>query len=151
MPRTREFATSQAGAISTFVLDTSALLTFLYDEPGRDRVDAILLRAVDGEAAVRLHRIHMGEAYYILYGKGGEETAETMVEDVQQLPITIEDRVSPALMREAAKIKASYKVSYADAFASGLAKIRRGTLVSADRSELAHLESAAVIEVLWVR
>lgn len=151
MPRTRESATRGTGTVSTFVLDTSALLTFLYDEPGRDRVEALLLRAVDGQVAVRLHRIHMGEAYYVLYRKGGEGTAEAMVDDVQRLPIIVEDRVSPVLMREAAKIKASYKLSYADAFAVGLAKVRGGTLISSDRKEFGPLESAAVIKVLWVR
>ncbi len=151
MPRTRESTTRGARAVFSYVLDTSALLTFLYDEPGRDRVEALFLRAVDGRAAVRLHRIHMGEAYYVLYRKGGEATSEAMVDDVQRLPIIVEDRVSPILMREAAKIKASYRLSYADAFAAGLAKVRGGTLVSGDRNEFGPLEAAAVIPVLWVR
>jgi len=137
MPRKGASAAPRALAVPTFVLDTSALLTFLYSERGWNRVQALLLRAVDGRANVRLHRIHMGEAYYVLYRKGGERAAEEMVDDAQRLPIIVEDRVSPALMREAARIKATYKLSYADAFAGGLAKVREGTLVSSDRSEFA--------------
>ncbi len=136
---------------SIFVLDSSALLAFLYGERGRERVEDLLLRAAEGRAVVRFHRIHLGEVYHILYRKGGEKTAEAMLNDVRQLAVMLDDRVSPALMREAAKIKASYRVSYADAFAAGLAKVRGGTLVSADRREFEPLESAAEIPVLWVR
>lgn len=134
-----------------FVLDSSALLAYLYGEPGRDRVEDLLLRATEGRVDIRLHRINLGEIYYVLYRKGGEKIAEAMLSDVSGLPIRLEDRISPALMREAAKIKASYRVSYADAFAAGLAKVRAGTLASCDHTEFGPLESASEVPVLWVR
>ncbi len=56
-----------------------------------------------------------------------------MLEDVRQLPVEIEDRISPALMREAGRIKASYRVS------------------SADRHEFGPVESAGEVSVQWVR
>ncbi len=134
-----------------FVLDSSALLAFLYGERGRERVEVLLLRSAEGRAGVRLHRIHLGEVYYVFYRKGGEHVAEAMLEDVRQLPVEIEDRISPALMREAGRIKASYRVSYADAFAAGLARVRKGTLVSADRHEFGPVEAAGEVSVQWVR
>ena len=134
-----------------FVLDSSALLAFLYGERGRERVEELLLRSAEGRAGIRLHRIHLGEVYYVFYRKGGERVADAMLEDVRQLPVEIEDRISPALMREAGRIKASYRVSYADAFAAGLARVRKGTLVSADRHEFGPVESAAEVSVQWVR
>jgi len=134
-----------------FVLDSSAVLAFLYGERGRNRVEQLLLEAAEGRATIRLHRIHLGEVYYVFYRKGGERTAEAMLDDVGQLPVEVEDRVSPALMREAGRIKASYPMSYADAFAAGLARVRKGILVSADRLEFGPVESAAELSVLWVR
>jgi len=134
-----------------FVLDSSAVLAFLYGERGRDRIEQLLLEAAAGRATVRLHRIHLGEVYYVFYRKAGGRTAEAMLDDVRQLPVKVEDRVSPALMREAGRIKASYRVSYADAFAAGLARVRNGILVSADRVEFGPVESAAELSVLWVR
>jgi predicted nucleic acid-binding protein len=136
---------------ATFVLDSSALLAFLYGERGRERVEELLLESSWGGAGVRLHRIHLGEVYYVFYRKGGERVAEGMLDDVRQLPVEIEDRISPALMREAGRIKASYRVSYADAFAAGLARVRKGTLVSADRHEFGPIKSAAEVPVRWIR
>jgi predicted nucleic acid-binding protein len=132
------------------VLDSSALLTFLYGEPGQDRL-ADLFAAASERAALRLHRIHLGEVYYLFYRRGGEPLAEEMLSDVRQLPIILEDRVSPALMREAGRLKASYRLSYADAFAAGLARLRHGTLVSADRREFEPVEAAREVSVSWVR
>jgi predicted nucleic acid-binding protein len=132
------------------VLDSSALLAFLYGEPGCNLIGDLLTAAGD-RTAVRLHRIHLGEVYYLFYRKGGEPLAEEMLVDVRQLPIILEDRVSPALMREAGRLKASYRLSYADAFAAGLARLRHGTLVSADRREFEPLETAREISVSWVR
>jgi predicted nucleic acid-binding protein len=134
-----------------FVLDSSALLAFLYGERGHAQVQELLMKAALSRVTVRLHRLHLGEVYYVFYRKGGERVAETMLDDVGQLPVVVEDRVSPALMREAGRIKASYRLSYADAFAVGLARIRKGTLVSADRHEFAPIESAAEIAITWVR
>ena len=138
-------------AANVFVLDTSALLAFLYGERGRDQVENLLIRAAGGRLTVRLHRIHLCEVYYLFHRKGGEKPAEAMVDDVRKLPIRIEDRVSPALMREAGKTKAVYRVSLADAFAVGLAKLRNAILVSCDHNELEPLEAAGVIHVLWAR
>jgi predicted nucleic acid-binding protein len=133
-----------------FVLDSSALLAFLYGEPGHQRVAELLTTAGD-RMVLRLHRIHLGEVYYVFYRKGGERLAEEMLADVRQLPIILEDRVSPALMREAGRLKASYRLSYADAFAAGLARLRHGTLVSADRREFGPVEAAREVSVSWVR
>ena len=135
----------------TFVLDSSALLAFLHGEQGQELVAELLAAADEGRLTVRLHRIHLGEVYYLLYRRGGEKIAEAMVDDVRKLPITIDDRVSPMLMREAAKLKATNRVSYADAFAAGLAKVRDARLVTCDRREFGPLESKAEARVLWAR
>jgi len=81
----------------------------------------------------------------------GGSLAEEMLTDVRRLPIILEDRVSPALMREAGRLKASYRLSYADAFAAGLARVRHGTLVSADRREFGPVGTAREVSVSWVR
>ncbi len=134
-----------------FVLDTSALLAFLYGERGRVRVEGLLGRAADSRLTVRLHRVHLCEVYYLFYRKGGESAAESIVADVGKLPIRIEDRVSPALLRETGKVKATYRVSLADAFAVGVARVRGAILVSCDHAELEPLETAGEVQVLWAR
>lgn len=135
----------------TFILDSSALLAFLYDERGREQVESLLHMAAEERATVRVHRIHLCEVYYILHRKGGEQAAEQMLKDLRGLPVRIDDRVSPALVREAGKIKASHRLSLADAFAAGLAKVREGTLVTSDRREFEALAATGEVPVQWTR
>jgi predicted nucleic acid-binding protein len=136
---------------NVFVLDTSALLAFLYGERGEDRVEQMLIGASEGRVSVRLHRLHLCEVYYLFHRKRGEAAAESAVRDVEKLPIHLEDRVSPVLMREAGKIKAAHRVSIADAFAVGLARLRKATLISCDHAEFEPLETAGLVQVLWAR
>jgi hypothetical protein len=114
-------------------------------------VENLLRRASDGRATVRLHRVHLGEVYCLFYRHGGEAAAESAVSDVAKLPIRVEGRVSPALMREAGRINAAYRVSFADAFAVGAAKIRKAILVLCDHAEFGPLETAREVQLLWAR
>jgi ribonuclease VapC len=136
---------------SAFVLDTSALLAYIYGEPGHEVVQKILLGAGRRPGAVRIHRLHLGEMYYILYRKGGRAVAESAMADVEGLPIHVEDRIQRDLMRDASRIKASYRVSYADAYAAALARLRDAVLVSCDRREFGPLESVGEVSMTWVR
>lgn len=134
-----------------YVLDSSALLTYLSGERGWETVARLLEKALDGEATLLLHYIHLGEIYYTFYRRAGPARAEEVLADVQQLEIVFQDRFSLGLLREAGRIKASYRLSYADACAVGLARLRRARLVSCDRRELEPLEIAGEVNIFWVR
>lgn len=136
---------------NSFILDSSALLALLNRERGSEQVESLLQTAAEGRTTVRLHRIHLCELYYILYRKGGEQVAEQMLKDVQGLPVRIEDRISPLLLRETGKIKASHRLSLADAFAAGLAKVREGILVTSDHREFEALATTGEVQIQWVR
>lgn len=71
--------------------------------------------------------------------------------DVEGLPIHLEDRIPRDLMRDASRIKASYQISYADAYAAALARLRDAALVSCDHREFGPLESVGEVSMLWVR
>lgn len=133
------------------VLDSSALLAYLNREDGWEQVRALLEKALHEEVEVLLHHIHLGEIYYAFYRKAGAPRAEEVLGDVRQLGIRLQDRIPLRLLREAGRIKASYKLSYADAFAVSLARLRQARLVSCDRRELKPLEAAGEVMVLWVR
>ncbi|PYV85467.1 MAG: PIN domain nuclease, partial [Acidobacteria bacterium] len=76
----------------------------------------------------------------------GEEMAELYRSTLEKYPINI---VEPdkELTLQAARYKAFHKMSYADAFAAALAKLRKGELVTGDK-EFKALEKE--IRVFWI-
>jgi predicted nucleic acid-binding protein len=67
--------------------------------------------------------------------KVSKEAAEKKAKEIAGLPIEIVgvDNENLELVRQAAMYKATKKLSYADAFAASLAKIRNAELVTGDR------------------
>jgi predicted nucleic acid-binding protein len=110
------------------VLDSFALLAYLQDEPGAQIVQDVL---TDKDAEISLCTVNLGEAYYIVYREQGEAEAERVLLVIEQLPIqeVVPDR---GLILRAARIKASFAISYADAFVAALAEEVQGTVVTGD-------------------
>ncbi len=109
----------------TFCLDSWAVLAWLYDEqPGADRV-----RDLMGERPL-MSWINAGEVFYVLTRSAGRTAAGEAVRDLRaavMLELPNEYRVL-----EAAAIKASHRLSYADAFAVATALAHGATLLTGD-------------------
>jgi predicted nucleic acid-binding protein len=90
--------------------------------------------------------VNYGEVYYITMRECGREKADEIERIVRTLPIEIVE-ADWSLTREAARMKAVHKMSYADCFAAALAKIRRGEVVTGDR-EFEAIEDE--IRVEWI-
>lgn len=134
-----------------YVFDASALSAYFYGEPGEEVVTGLLRRAVAGELDLHLHVIHVGEVYYTLYRRGGRLRAEEGLEDIKGFSLHRHDRISLEFLREVGRIKATYRLSYANAFAVGLARLQNARLVSCDHRELETLEGRGEVAMLWVR
>jgi predicted nucleic acid-binding protein len=76
----------------------------------------------------------------------GEEAATAKLQAIAQLPIQVFD-VDMEMARQAASLKAQYKLPYADFFAAALAQARKATLVTSDK-DFARAET--VVKILWV-
>jgi len=117
----------------TIVLDAHALLTYLEKEPGYEKVKAAFLDAVEKDTNLLMTSVNFGEVYYIVLRECGQQKADEIEKVVQTLPIEIVD-VDLALTKEAARLKAKYRISYADCFAAALAKItRKGEILTGDK------------------
>lgn len=120
-----------------YVLDSFAMLAYLQDEPGAQMIQDVL---TDENAEISLCTVNLGEAYYIVHQEQGEAKAEKVLLAVEQLPIQeiVPDR---ELILQAARIKASFAISYADAFVAALAEHLQGTVVTGDPEfkQLSHL------------
>ncbi len=114
-----------------FVLDSYAMLAFFRNEIGAEKVKQLL-----HEASLNRHELHMtcinaGEVFYITHRKEGAEKAALAWKGLMQFPIHIIDADLDFTL-SAAKLKAKYSISYADAFAAALTIKRKATLITGD-------------------
>lgn len=114
-----------------FVLDSYALLAFLQAEQGGEKVRDIMNAAWAGHALTLLSAINLGEIYYIIARKKDEQTAQGIVQDVLNLPLELLEAGTERVLA-AAKIKACYPLSYADAFVAATAVEFSATIITGD-------------------
>ncbi len=129
-----------------FVFDSFAILAAFQAEPGSQDILALYNSALDNRVNLFFSWINLGEIYYISYRELGSDVANEMIKDLRSLPITL-CSVTEERILDAAQIKASYPISYADAFAVSLAKEHDATLVTGD-PEFAAVES--LIRIRWL-
>jgi predicted nucleic acid-binding protein len=110
-----------------FVIDTSALLTLIEDEDGAERVDQVLR-----SERVWIPWLVLLELNYITRQERGETEADRRYALMKQLPVTILWSVDEPTLLTAARIKASYHLSLADAVIAAVAMKLNATLLHKD-------------------
>lgn len=129
------------------VLDSFALLAYLNAEAGYAQVRQILGEARDAGDTVLMNEINIGETYYILFRRRGEEKADYFLKTVLPgLPIQPVANDFDLVLR-AAKIKARHPLSFADCFAAALAQREETAVVTGD-SEFKSVAELVTIEWL---
>ena len=114
-----------------YVLDTSAWLTLIEDEPGADIVQDLVERAIAGEVGVLVSFMSFMEVYYITLQERDQSEAHARIDLMAALPI-LRVESSSALAIVAGELKANHRLSVADAWIAALAKERNATLVHKD-------------------
>jgi len=113
------------------VLDSTAFLTMFEDEEGADTVQDLLERANRGEIFVFVSFVTFTEVFYISIRRKGEEEGFRRMGLMNALPVTrIES--SKELSLTAGRLKASYKISFADAWVAATAIFYDAILVHKD-------------------
>jgi ribonuclease VapC len=132
------------------VLDSWALIAFFEDEPAAEHVEQLLVKAESGVHKLFLCVVNWGEIYYSTLRDVSREAAEQIAKEMAGLTIEIVgvDDKNLELVRQAAVYKATRKISYADAFAAALAKIKNAELITGDR-EFEQVEDD--IKIGWLR
>ena len=114
-----------------YVLDTSAILTLREDEAGADQAETILRDAARGKGIVYASFMTYMETYYRIFQLEGEESAKGMYAELKSLPIQqiVSDEI---VLLQAGNIKATYRLSVADARIIASALRMQATLVHKD-------------------
>ena len=128
------------------ILDAHGLLVFLEKEIGFEKIESFFVTAVERDNYLLMTTVNLGEVYYIVLRECGIEKAMEIEKIVKTLPIEIID-VDWFIAKEAARFKATKKMSYADCFAAALAKINKGEIITGDK-EFKTIENE--VKVIWV-
>jgi uncharacterized protein len=129
-----------------YVLDTWAVIAYLEDEPSGEQVEDLIATAHEEQIPIYMSVVNVGEIWYTVAREVSEEEANASVKLLRDLRIQFED-VDWTLTQEAARFKSQNKMSYADAFAAALAKVKKADLVTGD-TEFKSLESE--IKISWL-
>jgi ribonuclease VapC len=127
---------------SVYLLDTSAILTLLEDEEGAQRVESLLRRE-----EVLLPFLALLETYYITLQEQSEDMADKRYALLKQLSATILWNVDEPTLLTAGRLKASFRLSLADALIAAFAVRHRAVLVHKD-PEMAALSKIVQVEIL---
>lgn len=128
------------------VLDSYALIAYLNKEEGYSTVSEIFEKCVDADEHAFMCAVNIGEVYYHALRVGSEQKAKLALEIIKALPIEIVE-ANINLTLQAAEYKAFHKMSYADAYAAALAKIKKAGLITGDK-EFKALEQE--IKICWI-
>lgn len=114
-------------AKEAYLLDTSAVLTLIEDESGAERVEKILRNERSLIAFVTLLEVR-----YITLQERDEATADSRHTLLLNSGATILWQIDEPALLTAARMKASYRVSLADALIAAFASRYTATLVHKD-------------------
>jgi predicted nucleic acid-binding protein len=128
------------------VLDSWALLCYLEQEPGYEKMIELFDKAVESSRPLLMCMVNWGEVYYQVARRFGDPKAQEIEKLIQTLPITLIE-ANKELTREAARIKAIKRMAYADCFAVALARLRKAELYTGD-PEFKTVEKD--IKVVWL-
>ena len=135
-----------------YVFDACALLALLRDEPGANIVADIINVANVGGVDISMHRVNLLEVYYDIYRSIDKEKADEVMNEIKNRPIVVISEINDAIFEEAGRIKASYKVSFADTFAIATASVTNAILLTADYHEMNKIEkNEQGIKFQWIR
>ena len=114
-----------------YVLDTSALFVYIQEESGSRTVENIFDSAAKEKCNIFVSFISLMEIYYITWQEKGEDIAKELVILIKSLPIEIVES-NERLILSAGRIKASHRLSVADAIVAATAIDKSGILVHKD-------------------
>jgi len=133
--------------MKNYLFDAFPLLCWLQEEPGYELVDNLLTEAETGRSSIFMPIINLGEVFYRLCRVSSMKRGEEILKKIRLLPIRILS-ISDEEVMAAAKIKAQYPISYADAFAVAKA-LQIGAMVVTGDPE--YKKVSKIVEILWVK
>lgn len=137
-----ETAATAATGSRPWLLDTSALLSFIEDETGADRIEQALK-----QPTTLVPWPVLLETHYVTLQKRGQAEADRRIALIKQLKVEILWGMDESTLLTASKLKAERRVSLADAIIAAFA-IRRGAVLMHKDPEFDALTGLLPMEAL---
>ena len=129
------------------VLDSFAVVAYLFQEPGSDKVVALLERATKENQKLLMCAPNWAEIRYIFARRLGEAEWQSLRTKLLALPIEIVD-ADRSLAENAGYFRTTKRMPLADCFAAALARERKAILYTGD-PEFKEVEDD--IEIAWLQ
>lgn len=128
------------------VLDSYAILAFLFKQDGFEKVTQSLEKANHSGVPALIASINWAEVQYMVERKAGPNQWVDIRFKLLSLPIEIIS-CDQVLAELAGEIKANHRMSLADCFCAALAKQRSGEIFTGD-PEFSSVENQ--IKIIWI-
>lgn len=132
-----------------YILDSFALLTYLQDEKGADRIAKLLERAEKQQVKLYMHTVNLGEVYYIVFRKEGELQADSIYGNIKRYPVEFIEQISEEFLLNAARLKGRFSLSFGNSFAIATAQALEGELITGD-PDMRVVEQKGLVKILWI-
>ena len=126
-PDDAEAASTAATVPLPWLLDTSAILAFIEDEAGADRVELALRRPT-----TLVPWPVLLETHYVSLQEEGQAEADRRIALIKQLEVEVLWGMDESTLLTASTLKATHRVSLADAVIAAFAIRRRAVLMHKD-------------------
>ena len=131
-----------------YVLDASAMIAWLRNEPGADVVDNAIK---DFTSQCLAHSINLCEVYYDAHRNRSEAHADSVINDLAAVGLIERNDFDQAFWKDAGKLKAGGGISLADCLAITLTNRAGGTLLTSDHHEMDRVAAAGVCSITFIR
>lgn len=131
------------------IFDSGAVIAYLVRENGGDYVERLLRNS---QHDCFIHAVNLCEIYYDFWRREGVERAESVVQDVLSVNLTVREDMDYAFWRQAGRYKAEIaRISLADCFCLSLANRIGAEIVTADHHEFDRVAERGLCKVRFIR
>jgi PIN domain nuclease of toxin-antitoxin system len=135
--------------MKVYILDACAMIALFKKEEGWEKVAGILN---EPEGCCYMHAVNLCEVFYDYRKTDSEEAAQSAIDTILNLGITMRHDLDREFWQTAGRIKAERrKVSLADCFCLTLAQRLSGTVVTCDRHEMEVIEQDGIVPIIFIR
>jgi predicted nucleic acid-binding protein len=117
--------------MSTYVLDTSALLAYIEDEEGATTVEQVLMETLLEQHTLYISIVSCIEVFYISFREQGQVVATERLQLLRDLPF-IQEPLDDQAITVVGELKAGHAMSFADCCIAGLAQTKGAILMHKD-------------------
>jgi PIN domain nuclease of toxin-antitoxin system len=132
-----------------FILDASAMIAYLRDETGAEKVTQALAEPLNQCVA---HAVNLCEVFYDFYRASGPDIAVEALSDLARVGVVENAQITRDFWQRVGALKAVHRhVSLADCFLIALANQLQATVLTADHHEFDAMANQAVCAIDFIR